>query len=174
MKTNLILILLLFPIVCFSQSSKNLFFGIDLDLDFYSLTNYQQLTYFLADSDTPKEIPYVMTDFEYYHNNIDKRLLSLGFDELLLGFPRGKQTQLNTLKPELFISRIFYTPNNYELKSRSDISKIKSLIIDQYGEAELNMDKEDSSTYKWEGVFYEIILTTRKDDMKTTLLYLKY
>ncbi len=60
------------------------------------------------------------------------------------------------------------------MKSRSDISKIKSLIIDQYGEAELNMDKEDSSTYKWEGVFYEIILTTRKDDMKTTLLYLKY
>jgi len=173
MKIRLLIVMVLFPVLGFAQAPRNNFFGIDLNLDWQSLTNYQQLTYYLIERDTPEEIPYIITDFEFSITKVDQRFLDLGFHELLLGFPKDGKTYSKDLKPQLFLARNSYSLLDYDEKSQSDIMKIKSLIVERYGEAGLNMVREEYSTYKWEGAFYQITLSTRVEDLTVVLLYFK-
>jgi hypothetical protein len=173
MKKLLLLCLVLLPVFGYAQIPQNIFFGIDLNLDWRSLTNYQQLTYDLIERDTPDEVPYVVTDFEFSVGKIEQRFLDLGFQELLLCFPKDGRTSSKDLKPHLFLARNSYSTSDYLSRSRSDILKIKSLIVERYGEAELNAVTADYSTYKWEGALYQVVLTTRKDELTTTLMYVK-
>ena len=156
------------------STNNNSFMGIDLNQNWYTLTNYQQLSYFLVDSDTANHDPLVITDFEYSHDKISKSFLDIGYDELLLGFPRGMQTKLRDLQPELFLARKSYkVMENYLLTFEKDISKTKYLLNQQFGNPELNMVREKYSVYKWKGVNYQIILTSREDELSTTLIYTK-
>ena len=62
---------------------------------------------------------------------------------------------------------------NYLLTFEKDISKTKYLLNQQFGNPELNMVREKYSVYKWKGVNYQIILTSREDELSTTLIYTK-
>jgi hypothetical protein len=169
MRNKLLIILTLLPIICFSQSSKNKLFGVDLDLDWYSLTNQQTLAYWSQDHDTSSK--YVITGCDYILNKIDDKFLSLNFNEMLLIFPKGFKGKLNGLYPEMFLSRISYKDiNDYKRNSSNDVNKIFKLLYDTYGKAELNMVKDKYSVYKWVS---QIILTTREDELTTTLIFTK-
>jgi hypothetical protein len=173
-KTLIIQTLILLVHMSYGQSNNHILFGIDLTSDWYSLTNYQQLSYFLVDSDTANHDPLVITDFEYSHDKISKSFLDIGYDELLLGFPRGMETKLRDLQPELFLARKSYNDmENYLHTFEKDISKTKYLLNQQFGNPELNMVREKYSLYKWKGVNYQIVLTSREDELTTTLIYTK-
>ena len=74
----------------------------------------------------------------------------------------------------MFIGRISYVDvKEYESKSNKDIRIILSILKDEYGEPELNMIKDKYSVYKFKGVYYQIILTCREDELTTTLIYTK-
>jgi hypothetical protein len=49
-------------------------------------------------------------------------------------------------------------------KTNKDIEKILSILKDEYGEPELNMIKDKYSVYKFDGVYYQIIVTCREDE----------
>jgi len=172
MKKTIILIYALIPLICFSQSNKHILFGIDLDSDWYRLTNQQSLAYWLQDQD--KNSNFVITDCDYIHDKIDTKFLNIGFKELLLIFPKGYKGKLDSMNPDMFIGRISYTDiSDYASKSNNDITKILSLLKDEYGEPELNMIKDKYSVYNWNGVYYQIIVTCREDELTTTLIYTK-
>lgn len=173
MKKWMLLISVFIPLLGLGQTMNHSFFGIDLNLNWKSLTNYQQLTYDLIERDTPEDVPYIVTDFDFSHSRIDRRFFDLGFQELLLCFPKNGRTYSEDLKPHLFLARNSYSTTDYQSSSRSDILKIKSLMMERYGEAELNAVTTDYSTYKWEGAFYQVVLTTRKDELTTTLMFVK-
>ena len=169
----LIAFLLLLPIKSFSQTHSHLFFGIDLDSDWRSLTNQQYLSYWLQDEDTSSK--FVMIDCDYIQDKIESKFLNLGFKELLLIFPKGcNKRSVDSLRPELFLARISYSDIvDYTTKSNYDIRKILTHLVDKYDEPELNIIKDKYSVYKWEGVNYQIILTCREDELSTTLIYSK-
>lgn len=172
MKKTIILIYALIPLICFSQSNKHILFGIDLDSDWNSLTNQQALAYFVQNED--KNSNFVITDCEYIHDKIDTKFLNIGFKELLLIFPKGYKGKLDSLNPDMFLARISYADvREYVGKSNKDIEKILSILKDEYGEPELNMIKDKYSVYKFDGVYYQIILTCREDELTTTLIYTK-
>ena len=172
MKKTIILIYALIPLICFSQSNKHFLFGIDLDSDWYSLTNQQVFAYFVQNED--KNSNFVITDCEYIHDKIDTKFLNIGFKELLLIFPKGYKGKLDSLKPDMFLARISYVDvREYVGKSNKDIEKILSILKDEYGEPELNMIKDKYSVYKFDGVYYQIIVTCREDELTTTLIYTK-
>jgi hypothetical protein len=173
-KTILILTLILFGFKSFGQFSNHFLFGIDLNSDWYTLTNFQKLTYYAIDSDTANNLPWVITDFNYSHNKISKSFMDIGYDELLLGFPRGMQDRLNELQPELFLSRKVYKDiEDYSNRSEIDIKKTIYLLKQEFGNPELNMIRDKFSTYEWKGTNYKIILTCRQDELNTTLIYIK-
>lgn len=172
MKKTILLIFAFLPLICFSQSSKHNLFGIDLDSDWYSLTNQQALAYFHLNED--KNSNYIITDCDYIHDKIDVKFLNIGFKEFRLIFPKGYKGKLENLKPEIFLARISYNDtSDYTIKSNNDIKKILILLKDEYGEPELNMTRDKYSIYKWKSNFYQIILTCREDELTTTLIYTK-
>jgi len=172
MKKTILLTLVFIPLICFSQSSKHNFFGIDLDSDWYSLTDQQALAYFVQDQD--KNSNFVITDCDHITYKIDTKFLNIGFKELLLIFPKGYKGKLDRLIPDMFLARISYTDiSDYSGKSNNDSKKILSLLKDEYGEPELNMIKDKYSVYKWNGVYYQIIVTCREDELTTILIYTK-
>ena len=172
MKKYILIIFFFIPLLCFSQANSHKIFGIDLNSDCYSLKNKQKFAYWKQGQD--KNSNFVLSDCDYIHNKIDAKFLSLGFKELLLIFPKGYEGDLNSLSPVMFLARISYDNiNDYASKSINDMTKTLSFLKDEYGEAKLNMIRDKFSVYKWEGVYYEIILTCREDELTTTLMYTK-
>lgn len=175
---KIILIFLLFSNFCQSQTGNHKIFGIDLDLDFATLTNFQSVTYDLA-CWQHKDDPFIFTSFEHSYNQIEPKFINLGFTELLLGFQnkyKMDSTNVNTrnLKPELFVAKIYYSDlNAYKLKSGSDIKKILVFLKEKFGDAELNMVKDTYSVFKWNSVYFETILTCREDALSITFLCTK-
>ncbi len=172
MKKYLFIFFAFLPLFSFSQKNKHIFFDIDLDSDWYTLTNQQPLAYWLQDQD--KSSNFVITDCHYIQNKIDTQLLNIEFKELLLIFPKGYKGKLDSLNPDMFLARIRYTDiSDYTSKSNNDIKKILSLIEYEYDKPELNMIKDKYSVYKWDGVYYQIIVTCRENELSTTLIYTK-
>ena len=75
---KIIIIAMFLPVISFSQNNKHNFYGVDLDLDWYTLTNLQALSFHSA-LETNKEAQYVITEFKNSHNKIDSALLNIGF-----------------------------------------------------------------------------------------------
>lgn len=176
MKLKILLLLYLAPIICFSQTQtstdKYIFFGIDLNMDWYTLTNQSALRYYLEDQD--KQSKFVITDCDFIIEKIDPRFINLGFQELLLIFQKGFKGDLINLKPDIFLARITYSDiNEYVINSKNDIEKSIALLNLEFGTPVLNMKKDEYAIYKWKGVHNEIILTCRSDELTTTLLYTK-
>lgn len=100
--------------------------------------------------------------------------MNLGFKEFRLIFPKGHKGKLESLKPEMFLASFSYSDiSDYASKSNNDITKILSLIKEKYSEPEIKMVNAKYSVYKWKGVYYQIILTCREDELTTTLIYSK-
>lgn len=172
MKKTILLIYTLIPLICFSQSNKHILFGIDLDSDWYSLTNQQALGYFIQNED--KNSNYVISDCDYIRDKIDTKFLNIGFKEMFLFFPKDTKEKLNILKPDFFLARIsYYNTSDYDIKSKNDVKKILSILKDKYGEPELNMIKDKYSVYKLNNVYCQIIVTCREDELSTSLIYTK-
>jgi hypothetical protein len=172
MKKTIILIFAMIPLICFSQSNKHILFSIDLNSDWYSLTNKSKYAYWKQDQDNNSN--FVIIDCDYIRNKIDSKFLNLGFKEMLLIFPKGYKGILDSLHPDMFLARISYADvREYVGKSNRDIEKILSILKDEYGEPELNMIKDKYSVYKINDVYYQIIVTCREDELTTTLIYTK-
>ena len=168
MKTLIISVFILIVQTSFSQTNSHIFFGINLDLDWYSLTNSSPKAYYLK-SEKIKD-GYAVTSFEFSHDKIDRGFMDLGFNELLLFFPKGMQNHLKELKPEIFLARMNYNNTiEYSENIRVDFSKILHFLKKEFGEPEVI----NSSVYKWNGIDYELSLSTDEDYLNTTLLYLK-
>lgn len=171
MKIYIFILFAFLPLFSNSQTSKHKFFGIDLDSDWYTLTNQQSLAYWLQDQD--KNSNFVIIDCDY-NNKIDSKFLNIGFNELLLIFQKGYKGKLDSLNPDTFLARISYTDiSDYTSKSNNDITKILSLLKYEYGVPELNMIRDKYSVFKWNDVYSQIILTCRLDELTTTLIYTK-
>lgn len=173
-----VILILLLPFVLSAQGFVHNFFGINLSKDWYSLTNTSYLGYWIADNDSLNKTDFITVDFADYQGSfdrIDRRFYNLNFDELLLSFPRGMTNlDLQELQPLIFLGRINYSNlGDYRQKAISDTQALLALIKSEYGEAELNMVREEFSVYKWSSTLYEIVLTCREDELSTTVVYLK-
>ena len=92
-----------------AQNPKHNIFGLDMDLDWYSLTNHSTFTYIAADHESKD---FITMDFDYHLNQVDIELEEFNFSEYLIIFEKGKKykTELATLSPFMFLGRYRY-PN---------------------------------------------------------------
>ena len=173
-KNILLLAAFLTSQLAFGQTSRHKIFNVDLNQDWYTLTNYSYRGYYTADNDLNNLDPFIITDFEYSQDKISSTFLDIGFQELLLGFPREENPNLKELRPLMFLARKSYSSvYDYATSANADISKTLELVKKVFGDPILNMIRDDYSVYRWEGVYYEIILTCREDELSTTLIYMK-
>ena len=94
------------------QSTNNNIFGVNLDLDWYSLTGNPAITYKLKDAD--ESIKYlVVTDCYYYLENVDTEFENLSFDSHLIGFKKGYEAEKSILEklqinPRVVLGNFFF------------------------------------------------------------------
>ena len=113
MRYILILTISVFSFHLNAQDSKHDLFGLNMDLDWYSLTNYSALTYFSANENSSS--PYIVSDFDYHLNQVDIELETFNFSEYLIAFEKGlvaTGSVLEKLSPILFLGRYNYSSSS--------------------------------------------------------------
>ena len=169
---KLLFLLLFAPLLANGQIAQHKVFGINLDLDWTTLTDFQALAFY--EGARLSENQYVVTTFEHYNKNIDPKFKTLGFEELLLGFQKNSKKKLSELPPDFFLARTNYSDNlSYQTNSPGFISKALSLFVREFGDPVLNINKETYVLYKWSDVYFDAFLTSRLDERSATFLYVK-
>lgn len=161
----------------YSQSSNNplhpIIYGIDLNASWYDLTNYSIFTYSQTDK-LPESQHFVISDFTYSHTKIESVFKNLMFDELLLGFPKGKSSELKLLKPDLLLCRKNYESDIAFTEGSKDFRIVlEGLMMRVFGQGELAFFDENVYTYKWENSLYQAVISSVKEDNQVFFMYLK-
>lgn len=158
----------------YGQNSKHVLFGLDMDLDWYSLTNYSALSYAMADSD--KSTSYVVTDCDYYLDKVDIEIEKLGFDEYLIAFNKGitaGKSEMESLQPLMYIGRYKYTNlASFKNNAFNKANFLKNKLIAIYGNPDLKIEKSEFRVYKWVIDDFTIIVNAVQNELTTSLNYL--
>jgi hypothetical protein len=173
MKYILLLVASIFLFDANSQNTKHVFFGLDMDLDWYSLTGYDGATYYRLDTDS--STTYVVTDIDFYLNQVDIEIEKFNFSEYLIAFNKGatKKTRLENVSPFMFIGRNKYPNNNsFNEKGFQDVEFLKNKLMKFYGEPQLKIEKPEFRAYKWENNEVTIILNSLRNELMTSLNYI--
>ena len=174
MRYILILTISVFSFHLNAQDSKHDLFGLNMDLDWYSLTNYSALTYFSANENSSSS--YIVLDFDYHLNQVDIELETFNFSEYLIAFEKGLTATgsvLEKLSPILFLGRYNYSSTSKFIeKAFEDAEFLKNKLISVHGNPELKIEKTEFRVYKWVVDDVTIIVNSVQDDLTTTLTYL--
>ena len=174
MRYILILAISVFSFQLNAQNSKHNLFGLNMDLDWYSLTNYSALTYFEANESS--STPYIVTGFDYHLKQVDIELETFNFSEHLIAFEKGLVASgpvLKKLSPILFLGRYNYSSSSKFIeKAFEDAEFLKNKLISVHGNPELKIEKTEFRVYKWVVDDVTIIVNSVQDDLTTTLTYL--
>lgn len=158
----------------YGQNSKHVLFGLDMDLDWYSLTNYSALSYAMADSD--KSTSYVVTDCDYYLDKVDIEIEKLGFDEYLIAFNKGVPASgpdLERLQPFMYIGRYKYSNlASFKSSAFNKANFLKNKLIAIYGNPDLKIEKSEFRVYKWVIDDFTIIVNAVQKELTTSLNYM--
>tara|TARA_B100001093_G_scaffold440810_1_gene441562 strand:+ start:706 stop:1245 length:540 start_codon:yes stop_codon:yes gene_type:complete len=175
-KLPLIISLFLISVCCFGQKSSHIISGIDLNENWYTLTNQSQLSYFVQEDYRKKQNLQGVTmdiDEKYLEQNVSKDFLSIKFTELILSFPMDNQTNLNTLSPSLFMATKMYSSDKeYNTYNLEDFNKIVFILMNQYGAPNSTMKKDWGASFEWNLTNAQLILTSNKTQ-HIVLIYLK-
>ena len=118
---------------CFGQKSSHIISGIDLNENWYTLTNQSQLSYFVQEDYRKKQNLQGVTmdiDEKYLELNVNKDFLAINFTELILNFPMGNQSNLNTLSPSVFMAtKMYSSQEDYNAYNLEDFNKIVFILF---------------------------------------------
>ena len=162
----------------FTTAQKPIVFGVNFNSNWYDLTNLSGLEYWTQDEGAKQRgddngLSWVIVEFEYSKNKLDKSLLDLALDETYMGFRKGNFSTLKSLQPELLLFTKIYNPNErfYE-RAVQDRRMLERMIGYNLGNETILVDDENAFAAKWSNQFGTAILTCRFDDHEIILMYL--
>tara|TARA_B100001094_G_scaffold209945_1_gene203847 strand:+ start:171 stop:704 length:534 start_codon:yes stop_codon:yes gene_type:complete len=173
---KLILLLLFIPLVSFGQDSSHIISGIDLNKDWFTLTNQSVGSYYNQEvyrKNLNLEGVSMDIDKKYLDSNADKDFLDIEFTDLVLNFPMGNQSSLNTLEPTIFMATKKYSSEkDYNAYNLEDFNKIVFILMNQYGAPNSTMKKDWGASFEWNLTNAQLMLTSNKTQ-HIVLMYLK-
>lgn len=156
------------------QNSKHVLFGLDMDLDWYSLTNYSAISYAIADAD--ESASYVITDCDHYLDNVDIEIEKLGFDDYLIAFNKGAaagKSGMESLQPLMYIGRYKYSNlSSFKSGAFNRANYLRDKLIAIHGSPDLKIEKPEFRVYKWVVDDVTIIVNAVQNDLTTSLNYM--
>ena len=175
MKT-LLLILLLVPMISFGQTSSHIISGIDLNKDWFTLTNQASQAYWMQEKFRKENnLPGVGVELDkkYLSEFADKALLKIGFTDFILIFPQGNQKNLDIVEPMHFYAKKTYPSEiDYDTLNEKDFANIAYILMLQYGAPNKTMKKHWGAMFEWNFENAKIVLNTNKTD-HINLSYIK-
>ena len=168
----LILVLLFNPFNSFGQYSSHIISGIDLNKDWYTLTNQSQLSYVINENVDYQSVS-MDIDKNYLNSNVDKDFIDIGFTSLVLSFPNLNQSNLDVLKPTMLVASLKYESDYvYSKNSSKDFNQIVYLLMNQFGTPNSSMKKDWGSAFDWKFDNAQLMLNSNKT-AHISLVYLK-
>ena len=148
-------------------------FGLDMDLDWYSLTNYSSITYAIANAD--ESTNYVVTDCEYYLKQVDAEIEQLAFDDYVIAFNKGataNKSGLENLYPLFYIGNYRYNDlASFRSEGFNHADYLKDKIIATYGDPLTKTENTEFRVYRWVVNDFEIIVNSVQSKLSTSLYY---
>ena len=173
---KLILLSLFFSVTILGQTSPHIISGIDLNKDWYNLTNQSALSYYSQEiyrKDKNLDGVTMNISDDYMTSLVDDDFLKIGFTNIALNFPFGGQTKLNTLKPTILIANVIYnSKKDFEEYNSKDFNKIVYILMNQFGAPNSTIKKDWGAQFLWEFSNAQLVLNSNKTD-HITLMYLK-
>lgn len=154
-------------------AQPSVFFGMDMNQDWYTLTNYSLLTYFQE----AEENDLVASDFEYYLNKVHIELEDFELDLLVVfeSIKNANSRVLESLFPYMLVGRHLYDNDRiYDLESSSDCKFLLDKVARTYGKPDLVIEEIDLKLYKWNFDFGTITLRSSRTESNTALIYFLY
>jgi|TARA_B110000503_G_C7003864_1_gene352699 hypothetical protein len=178
MKHIIFTLALLVSFVSKGQNDTNTILGIDLDKDFYTLTDGSAMGYIIAGEENfTKNIPGASYDIseEYLINNANKEFLKIDFNEIFLTFPyNGSSAGLNKLKPAFLIARKKYnSKSEYEINNLNDFNKVVYLLMNQFGAPKSTRNEYWGVLFEWKFPNLTLALKTHNTEQAITLICAK-
>ena len=178
MKKLLLLFTLLISNISFGQNTSDTILGIDLNKDFYTLTNGSALGYIQGgEQNITENLPGVTYDIseEYLINYANKEFLRIDFNEFFLVFPySGSSAGLNELKPGILIARKKYnSKSEYEANNLNDFNKVVYLLMNQFGAPKSTRNEHWGVLFEWKFPNATLSLKTHNIEQAVTLIYVR-
>ena len=163
---KLLLFFLLVPLVSFGQTSTNIFFGIDLEKDWYTLSGLSGITYETYVLKNPSS-PLIGVELDKsIYNLISLNLLEIGLNFQL--FFETKQfsdnkTFFSNLSPNILLGELKFKSSDELWETGIDkFSDLFSMLSKKYGlPSQMDGDSEGGNefiTFAWERKTFKIIL----------------
>lgn len=151
------------------HSQVNDFYGIDMNKDWYSLTDLSKISFEIHFHENP-DAPYVSVPTS---KSLSLEQFSvLGLSDVQLYFNRNSPSDFHIFKPMMCTANIIYkNDDDFNIIGQKDLSKVKSDLIKKYGQPTQNVNGTVAKTSHWDSTNYEIALTL---DLKTLELILMY
>jgi len=173
---KLLLILLCLPMIGFGQISSHIISGIDLNKDWYTLSNQSVSAYYMQEQfRIENNLPGVGVNFDenYLLNYADKDFLNIGFTDFMLIFPQGNQSNLDKVEPKQFYAFLKYkSETDYNALNEKVFTNIASILMEQFGPPNKTMKKSWGAMFEWSFDNAQIILNTNKTE-HISLVYTK-
>ena len=178
MKNLLLLFSLFVSIVSIGQNSSNKILGIDLNKDFYTLTNGSALGYIRGgEQNRTENLPGVTYNIseEYLINYANKEFLRINFNEICLVFPySGSSVGLNELKPGFLIATKNYnSKSDYEVNNLNDFNLVVYLLMNQFGAPKSTRNEYWGVLFEWKFPNITLALKTHNIEQAIRLIYVK-
>jgi len=151
MKKLILLSLFLKVVLTYGQSSTHTIAGIDLNNNWYDLTDLDTITYDMQERDKDENSIGVITTISerYLKENAEKEFLEINFSVLRLVFPFGNSAIVKKLSPVMFMARKNYS-SEYELSQSNDLYKLAYLLMNQFGTPSSTEKGDWGSSFQWE------------------------
>jgi len=158
------------------QDSSHIIYGIDLNKDWYTLSNQSAAAYFIQEQfRIENDIPGVgvSLDENYILNYADKEFLNIGFTNIMLVFPQDNQSNLDKIQPEQFYAILKYkSETDYETFNEKAFANIAFVLMSQFGPPNKTMKESWGANFEWNLDNAQILLNTNKTD-HISLIYIK-
>lgn len=145
------------------------FYGIDMNKDWYSLTDLSKISYEIYSHEYP-DAPYVSAppckalSLAQFNN--------LGLGDVQLHFERNVNSDFHFFKPTMCsANKVYMDDGDFDLIGQKDYTNVKSDLIQKYGQPSQNVNGTVAKTSYWNSTNYEIALTLDLKNLELILMY---
>lgn len=147
-----------------------LFFGIDLNKDFYSITDAGKASYeqFQFENPTSQNIPF----YPAKSQNLSQ-FIELGLSKVVIYFPRGESGDFHYLKPSMCIaSKVYSNQQEFDNNAYRDYNLLLPKLRQAYGTPTNNVTGSQAISTAWKLSDQQVVLSLDKSEKKLMLMCL--
>lgn len=147
-----------------------LFFGLDLNEDFYSITDASKMSYeqYQFENPTAQNIPFYLSKSQSL-----SQFIELGLPKVVIYFPRGESGDFHFLKPSMCVaSKVYLNQQEFDNNAYREYNLLLPKLKVIYGAPTNNVTGSQAISTAWKLSDQQVVLSLDKSEKKLMLMCL--